>query len=234
MFPNSIRLGLVDDHILFRKTLVHYLSLQKNIDIIFEASDVFDLNNKMEKMPVDILLVDIFLPKVNGSDALTMIRKSYPHTKIIILSMCTDVRLVNDLLEIGIHGYISKGEEPEELLKAIKAASENRIYRNMLFTEALYWNTQNNIRSNSKEAKVNFDEREKTIIQLLWEEKNNKEIADQLFLSVRSIEKIRQDIKEKLGVKTTIGLLKYALSKKIIAGGSLSAMLTMNELKSVS
>jgi DNA-binding NarL/FixJ family response regulator len=216
MLTNTIKLALVDDHILFRKTLVHYLSQQESIDVILEASDAPDLFNKLKNKVVEILLVDIFMPKVSGTDALTMIRNEYPDIKIIVLSMCTDISLVNTLLDVGIHGYISKADEPEELVKAIRSASDDRIYRNKLFTEALYFGTQKNIKVNTREVKVNFDDREKKIIQLLWEEKNNREIADQLFLSVRSIEKIRQDIKEKLGVKTTVGLLKYALNKKII------------------
>jgi len=216
MLHNSIQVAMVDDHSLVRKALGNYLSQQEKIEIAFESSDVQDLTNKLKRYAIDILLLDLFMPKVNGGDALAAIRNEYPHIKIIILSMCTDISVVNTLLDFGIYGYISKSDDPEELLKAIKAVSENRIYRNALLTEALYLHTQNNIKTNNREIQVNFDEREKKIIQMLWDEKNNKEIADMLFLSVRSIEKIRQDIKEKLGVKTTIGLLKYALAKKII------------------
>jgi DNA-binding NarL/FixJ family response regulator len=214
--PHQIKLCVVDDHILFRKTLVNFLSQQKAIEVSFEASDAYDLFNKLKREPVDILLMDIFMPHINGTDALTIIRNEYPDIRIIMLSMCTDVAVVSHLLDIGIHGYISKADDPEELLKAVVSAKENRIYRNKLFTDALYWGSQNNMGSARRERKVSFDDREKMIIQLLWEEKNNKQIAEQLFLSVRSIEKIRQDIKEKLGVKTTVGLLKYALDKRII------------------
>jgi DNA-binding NarL/FixJ family response regulator len=211
---NIIKIALIDDHILFRKTLNDYLSRQKFIDVTFEASSVLELTTKLNIKAVDILLLDVFMPELNINQALQMIKTDYPHIKTIVLSMCTDISIVNELLDIGIHGYISKSDDPEELLNAIKSAYANKIYRNNLFTEALYWGSQNNIKVNRK--KVSFSEREKTIIQLLWEEKNNKEIAGRLFLSVRSVEKIRQDIKERLGVKTTIGLLKYALKNKLI------------------
>jgi DNA-binding NarL/FixJ family response regulator len=211
---NIIKIALIDDHILFRKTLNDYLSRQKFIDVTFEASSVLELTTKLNIKAVDILLLDVFMPELNINHALQMIKTDYPHIKTIVLSMCTDISIVNELLDIGIHGYISKSDDPEELLNAIKSAYANKIYRNNLFTEALYWGSQNNIKVNRK--KVSFSEREKTIIQLLWEEKNNKEIAGRLFLSVRSVEKIRQDIKERLGVKTTIGLLKYALKNKLI------------------
>jgi DNA-binding NarL/FixJ family response regulator len=233
MLHNSIQVAMVDDHSLVRKALGYYLSQQEKIEIAFESSDVPDLTSKLKKHSIDILLMDLFMPKVNGGDALEAIRNEYPHIKIIILSMCTDISVVNTLLDFGIYGYISKSDDPEELVKAIKAVSDNRIYRNALLTEALYLHTQNNIKTNNREIQVNFDDREKKIIQMLWDEKNNKEIADMLFLSVRSIEKIRQDIKEKLGVKTTIGLLKYALAKRIIDVSKTAAIVNAYELKTV-
>ena len=157
------------------------------------------------------------MPAMNGNEALKMIRTEYSAIKIVMLSMSTDINMVSDMLESGIHGYISKADEPDELLRAIAAASDGRIYRNKLLTEALYWNTQNNVSATFiGDPQAPLNEREKRILQLIWEEKSNKEMADELFLGVRSVEKIRQDIKEKVGVKSTVGLLKYAIDKKII------------------
>jgi DNA-binding NarL/FixJ family response regulator len=103
-----------------------------------------------------------------------------------------------------------------ELIRAILSVAENKIYRSRLFTEVLYWNKQVNIKRDSASGNITLSDREKEILQLLWEEKSNKEIASQLFLSIRSIEKIKQDMKEKLEVKSTIGLLKCAINKQII------------------
>ena len=100
------------------------------------------------------------------------------------------------------------------------SAADDKMYRNKLLTDALYSIRHTNLRRNSRDSSILLNEREKRIIQMLWEEKSNKDIADEIFLSVRSIEKIRQDLKEKLGAKSTIGLIKYALSNKIIASGS--------------
>jgi DNA-binding NarL/FixJ family response regulator len=119
-------------------------------------------------------------------------------------------------MDLGVYGYFSKADEPEELIHAIVTLSEQRIYRNKMFTEVMYWSKQNDIKMNIPAAQTLLSEREKQILKLLWDEKSNKEIADHLFLSVRSVEKIRQDLKEKLGVKTTVGLLKYAMSIKVI------------------
>lgn len=216
MLSRPINLAIVDDHALFRKTLRDYLSEQKNIRVTVQASAIFDLLGKLKDSSIDILLMDIFLPDMNGNDALKLIKSEYPAIKILVLSMSTDMNLISEMLDSGIHGYISKSEEPEDLLQAIQAVSDNRIYRNRLFTEALYWSKQNEIQSAAPNALIALSEREKKILQLIWEEKSNKEIADDLFLGVRSVEKIRQDLKEKIGAKSTVGLLKYAINKKVI------------------
>jgi DNA-binding NarL/FixJ family response regulator len=223
MLLRPVNLAIVDDHSLFRKTLKNFLSEQENIQVVIQASDVFDLLSKLKTAKADVLILDVFMPELNGNEALKMIRTEYSALKIVVLSMSTDMNLISDMLESGIHGYISKADEPEELLLAIAASSDGRIYRNKLLTEALYWNTRNNIRGYMDEPPVSLNEREKKILTLIWEEKSNKEMADELFLGVRSVEKIRQDMKEKLGVKSTVGLLKYAIHKKIIGVKALNA-----------
>jgi DNA-binding NarL/FixJ family response regulator len=214
--PNGINLAIIDDHTLFRTALTNYLSQQSNLQIIAHAPGILELLKELKKVSVDILLMDAFLPDINGQDALRIIRSQYPDIKVIILSMSTSLQLINDFIDIGIHAYISKADEPENLLQAIYSVSENRLYRNKLFTEALYLHRQETVKNGFSKNHISFDERQKRILQLLWEEKSNKDIANELFLSVRSIEKIRQDMKEKLEVKSTIGLLKFALSHDII------------------
>ncbi|HTI08481.1 MAG TPA: response regulator transcription factor [Puia sp.] len=223
MLFRPINLAIVDDHSLFRRTLKTFLSEHGNINVAIQAADMFELFSKLKISSIDVLLMDIFMPQLNGNEAIKVIRTEYPAIKILVLSMSTDMDLISDLLDAGIHGYISKADEPEDLLQAIQAVSENRIYRNRLFTEALYWNKQNNIKPFGSGSEASLNEREKKILQLIWEEKSNKEIADELFLGVRSVEKIRQDLKEKIGTKSTVGLIKYAINKRIIGVGSRSS-----------
>ena len=216
MLLKPVNLALVDDHALFRKSLVNFLVEQKNLFVTVQASDMSELFTKLKDAQSDLLLMDIFLPGVNANDALRALRRDYPELKILALSMSADIELISDMLEIGIHGYISKADEPEDLLTAIQAIANGRIFRNKHFTEALYWNKQNKIKAYMDQPFGHVTDREKKILQMIWEEKSNKEIADQLFLGVRSVEKIRQDLKEKIGVKSTVGLLKYAIEKRII------------------
>jgi len=216
MLSRLINLAIVDDHSLFRKTLKHFLLERKNIHVAVQASNMFELFDMLKSSSVDILLMDVFMPGLSGIDAIKILRSEFHAIKILALSMSTDLELISELLDAGIHGYIPKSDEPEELLRAIEVVADNRLYRNVLFTEALYRNRQNNIWTNTESPRALLNDREKKILQLIWYEKSNKEIADELFLGIRSVEKIRQDIKEKIGVKSTIGLMKYAINNKII------------------
>lgn len=211
-----INLAIVDDHTLFRKSLKNYISEQKNMNVVIQSPDIPDLLSKLKDYYVQILLLDIYMPKMNGNEAVSIIRSEYPDIKILVLSMCTDMSLLSEMLDSGVYGIISKADEPEELIRAITCLADQRIYRNKIFTDLMYWHKQNNLKLDNSSADLYFNEREKEIVRLLWDEKSNKEIADQLFLSVRSVEKIRQNLKEKIGVKSTVGLLKYAINKKII------------------
>lgn len=224
MLSESINVAIVDDHTLFRRLLKSYISEQRNMNVVVMSPDIPDLLRKLQGSNAHILVMDLFMPGIHGFDAVKVIRARYPDIKILVLSMCTDMNLLSDLLDLGVYGILSKAEEPEELVRAITSIYEQRIYRSKLFTEAMYWSKQVNIKTEAETVEIPLNDREKKILELLWEEKSNKEIAGELFLSVRSIEKMRQDLKEKLGIKSTIGLLKYAINKKIIPMRALAAL----------
>jgi DNA-binding NarL/FixJ family response regulator len=216
MIFKPVKLAIADDHALFRKTLKNFLSGQQNVTIPIQAADMSDLSNKLKDNPVDVLFMNFFLPGLQGHEGVKSLIGEFPDIKILILSTNADIESISRLMETGIHGCISKFNEPGELIDAIKIASENRIYRNDLLTEALYFDRQNAIRAYRSEAATKLTKREKKILQLMWEEKSSKEIAHEIFLGVRSVEKLRQVIKKKIGAKSSIGLMKYAIDQKII------------------
>ncbi|MBS1664509.1 MAG: response regulator transcription factor [Bacteroidetes bacterium] len=221
MLKRPINLAIAEDHLLFRKVLKDFLSHQPNLRISFQASTLSEVLSELEHSPTDILLMDLSLSDSHGAETAVTVRSKYPDIKILVLSASTDMGLISELLDIGVYGYIFKGEEPESLLHAIQATSENRIYKSSLLTEALYWSKRHQGKGGVFDSPVSLNERERKMLQLIWEEKSNQEIAKELFLGIRSIEKIRQDMKEKIGVKSTVGLLKYAIGKKIVGITSL-------------
>jgi DNA-binding NarL/FixJ family response regulator len=218
MLLSPVKLAIVDEPFIFRRILTTFLSEHANVNILVHASSVQELFDKLEGRVVDIVILDVTLPGINGDNAVISVKEKAPSTKVLALSTITDMELINEMLDAGIHGYISKSDEPEELIQAIRAIAENRIYRNRILTEAFYWNKQNNVSVTGSRKQPVLTDREKRILQLLWEEKSNKEIADQLYLGVRTVERLRQELKDKIGVKSTIGMIKFAVNNKIITG----------------
>ncbi len=217
MNTEKINLALVDEHKVFRKVLTSYLSHYSEINISIEAANGSELLQSLGKALCNVVLLNLHTSVLKGIETIKVLQETYPDIKVLVLSEEADLTLANNLLELGIHGYLSKYDEPENLYEAIRAAYSDQVYRNKLLTEALYFAKYNSLSNHIKgRQKVNFDNREINILQLLWEEKGNKEIANEIFLGIRSVEKIRQDMKKKLGVSTTVGLIKYALKNKLI------------------
>jgi DNA-binding NarL/FixJ family response regulator len=224
MTKSCAKLAILEDHSLFRKILVDFLSSSANFKVVIQSATVLDLLYKLKSHEADILIMDPFLPSLEGEFLPHALGKEFPDLKIIVLSMCTDPNIISDLLGSGIYGYVSKGDDPDELISAISAVSQNKIFRNKFLTEALYLSQLKDLK-NYTGSPINLNEREIKILNLLWEEKTNREIAQDLCLSVRSVEKIRQDIREKLNVKSTVAVFKYAISKKLIGANYKSPFL---------
>lgn len=208
--------SIIDDHKVFTTSLKNYLENLEDIQVVIEENDPYHFLEQVKIKKPDIAIVDLYMSKMDGATLIRQLREKFPEINIIVLSMCLDLKKISRLIDMGIHSYISKYDDVQQLKEAIYAAGENRIYKNKLFTDALYWSTMQKVQKKSPQ-KIIFSDREVKMLQLLWQEKTNKEIAAELFLGIRSIEKIRQDMKERLGVKTTIGLIKYALSHNIIS-----------------
>ncbi|WP_160718057.1 response regulator transcription factor [Chitinophaga solisilvae] len=212
----SISIAIADESFLFAKVLKNYIIEQDRFHALVHTVTLTNLISQLEDLSPGILLMDI-LQQPNITETLITVKDRCPDLKVIILSMCEDPELINTLLNAGIYGYVSKMNEPEELLDAIIAAAEEKIHRSSVITDFLYQKQQRKYGMFSKADTISLNNRERKVLQLLWEEKSTREIASEFFLSTKSIEKIRQDMKEKLGIKSTVGLLKYAISNNIIS-----------------
>lgn len=221
MNTDPIRIGIVDDHNLVRKALKNWLSQLHSFDVKIDAADGKELFEKLyEDSEVDVLILDLNMPGLNGKECLKYLREKYPHIRVLIISMSMDHDTINELLDLGAYGYLSKGAEISELSEAIREASMRKVHRNKILTEALYWGTGHDIPNETSSTEAVFTEKQIKIIQLLWDEKSTQEIADEVFLSVSAVDKIKQQLKEKTGVKNTVGLIKYAIEKRIIVPNS--------------
>ncbi|RYG08550.1 MAG: response regulator transcription factor [Chitinophagaceae bacterium] len=210
---------IADDHVLYRAGVKTSLSAKKDIKVIAEADNGMHLLNLIRSIPVDVILLDIQMPLMDGIAALPEIKKISPNTKVIMLTFMEDNSMITKLMELGANSYLAKTSDSEVIYEAIKTCYSQEYYFNSMTNKALLVNLkQKNMPTPQQlmpqEAQLN--EKETYILRLMCEEKSTKEIADMVELSPRTVEAIRDKLKVKTGAKTTAGLIMYAVKHKLI------------------
>ena len=187
--------------------------------MIWEAEDGKDLMHKMTIKKPDLLLMDIRMPEIDGINAIEMLRKEYEDLKIIVLSMYDDQQMISKMMEMGANAYLTKTTDPDEIYEAILTCMNEDFYFNQLVNKAVMGKLmqKKNVRRHyGNQVPVTFNEKELKILQLLGEDKTTDEISKIIFLSPRTIETIRQNMKNKVGAKTIGGLITYGMRNKMI------------------
>lgn len=212
-----IKLAIADDHKIFRDGIRMALKTRDFIKIIWEAEDGKDMMHKLKIKTPDVLLMDIRMPEVDGINALQLIRKEYEDVKIIILSMYDDKETITKMMEYGANAYLTKTTDPDEIYKAIISCMNDDFYFNDLVNSAVLLRLQQkkSVRKFYPNT-VKFNEKELRILKLISEDKNTEEISEAIFLSPRTVETIRQNMKAKVKAKTIGGLLMYAMRNKLL------------------
>ena len=213
-----IKLALADDHKIFRDGIKMALKGKEYLKLLWEAEDGKDLMHKMQLKPPDVLLMDIRMPELDGVNAIGLLRKEYADLKIIVLTMYDDQEMISKMLDLGANAYLTKTTDPEEIYQAILTCMNDDFYFNDLVNKAVLskLQTKKQVRQFYPNP-VKFTEKEVRILRLLAEDKTTEEISKEIFLSPRTIETIRQNMKTKVGVKTIAGLIMYGMRNKIIA-----------------
>jgi DNA-binding NarL/FixJ family response regulator len=214
-----IRIAIADDHKIFRDGIKMALGSKKDLKMIWEAEDGKDMMHKIEIKKPDVLLMDIRMPEIDGINAIGLIRKSYEDIKIIVLTMYDDQQMISKMMEMGANAYLTKTTDPEEIYNAILTCMNDDFYFNELVNKAVMGRLmqKKNVRQQyGNNMPVNFNEKEIKILQLLAEDKTTEEISKIIFLSPRTIETIRQNMKTKVGAKTIGGLIMYGMRNKLI------------------
>jgi DNA-binding NarL/FixJ family response regulator len=210
---------IADDHVLYRAGVKTSLSAKKDIKVIAEADNGMHLLNLIRNIPVDVILLDIQMPIMDGIAALPEIKKISPHTKVIMLTFMEDNSMITKLMELGANSYLTKTSDVEIIYEAIKTCYNQEYYFNSMTNKALLTNLkQRNVTAPPQMTshEVALNDKETTILRLMCEEKSTKEIADIVELSPRTVEAIRDKLKVKTGAKSTAGLIMYAVKHKII------------------
>lgn len=219
MTDQQIRVAIADDHKIFRDGIRMALKDKEFLKIVWEAEDGKDLMHKLKIKLPDVILMDIRMPEIDGINAISIIRKEFESIKIIILTMYDDQEMITKMMEMGANAYLTKTTDPEEIYQAILTCMNDDFYFNELVNKAVMGKLmqKKNVRQHyGSNTPVHFNEKELKILQLLSEDKTTEEISKIIFLSPRTIETIRQNMKTKVDAKTIGGLIMYGMRNKLI------------------
>ena len=214
-----IKIAIADDHKIFRDGIKMALSGKENLKMLWEAEDGKDMMHKIAIQKPDVLLMDIRMPEIDGINGIELIRKEFDGIKIIVLTMYDDHQMISKMMEMGANAYLTKTTDPDEIYQAILTCMNEDFYFNDLVNKAVMGKLmqKKNVRQNyGTNITIQFSEKEIKILQLLAEDKTTEEISKVVFLSPRTIETIRQNMKMKVNAKTIGGLLMYGMRHKLI------------------
>lgn len=219
MDKKKINIFLVDDHQIVRDGIKSLLLDSSEISIAGEALNGKELMEKLETIKPDVILMDISLPDISGIELTKQVTQNFPEIKVVILSMYTQEEFITNAIVAGAKGYLPKNTTQQELLNAVKAVCDGKEYYNDAVSKIILENYISTVRK-SKEVEIANDaetlsSREKQILKLYVEGMSNQQIADKLFISIRTVESHKNHIMQKLGVKSTVELVKYAIRNNI-------------------
>jgi DNA-binding NarL/FixJ family response regulator len=208
------RVMIADDHVMFRQGLKRILQEMTDIEVVGEAGDGLELLALLNKIVPDMVILDISMPKLRGIEAIREIRMVHPDVKVLILTMHKDTDFLQQAITAGANGYLLKEDAEQEVFSAIETIRGKKMYISPLLTGEL---TDDWAQIHRGERKTPFTEpltpREREVLKLIAEGKSNKEIADLLFISVHTVVRHRANLMEKLNLKKTADLVRYAVQK---------------------
>ena len=211
----SIRILIADDHQLFREGVVNLLSACPQIEIAGQAENGQEVIEKARKLKPDIVVMDLTMPLLSGTEATRILRDEQPETKIMILSMHSDKLYVKRALEAGASGYLFKNCTYDQLIEAIVSVSRGKRYLSDKITEVLIQDYLS--KDGDVSAGQQLSGRELEVVKYMADGKSVREIAELLFISVKTVGTHKQHILEKLNLKSTADIIKYAIKNEIIS-----------------
>lgn len=207
----STKVFLTDDHKIMREGLRMLLEKHPGFEVVGEAEDGLEVIKKVRKLRPEVVIMDLGMPNLNGIEATRKIINEMPKIKIVGFSMHADRRFIVEMLKAGASAYLLKDCASEELVVAIRAVLADRIYLSPSLADTVIKDYINNIPRDSLSVFSILTAREREVLQLIAEGKNTKYIASKLYISVKTVETYRQNIKDKLNLSSIAELTKYAV-----------------------
>lgn len=214
---DEIRLALADDQVLFRQGIAAIINGETGLALVMEADngqDFLDNLKKLELLP-DILLMDMEMPGMDGMELNEKLQQQYPSIKVIVLSVHDSERLTARMIQAGACGYLFKNCNKEELISAIRNVFNNGFYITPVVLKAIQSPVSKGSITNFQSIPIDLSQREREVLILICEEYSNAEIAEKLFISVRTVDGHRNNLLAKTGCHNTAGLVLFAVKHRI-------------------
>jgi two-component system, NarL family, response regulator DegU len=209
-----IRLALADDQLLFRRGLVMLLRDMSGVQVIFECGNGEELLTGLRDNPIDIVLLDLEMPVMNGLQALGHLRKEYPDVKVIVLSTHNQETFIAQAMDSGAAGYMLKSADTDEIESAIRSVRESGYYYSDRVSHVMLHSVVTKQKVKPVFLEVDpLSDRELEVLRAICQGLTNTEIAGKLFISPRTVEGHRNNMLLKTGAKNTAGLVVYAMTK---------------------
>ena len=214
-----IHIALVDDQRMFRDGLKALLNALENMEVVLECENGRTFLEQCSDA-IDIVLLDVEMPEFNGLETMEELHRMRSSIKVIFVSVNKEALLISRMMELGARGYLTKDTTAEELETAILSVHQTGFYFNDLVSQSLLIKLAGKEHVNPTFNYVeHLSEREKEVLQLICQERTTKEIADQLFLSPKTVENHRSRIMDKTGVRNTAGLVIFAIKHHLVDVG---------------
>lgn len=208
---SKIKVYLADDHKILRESLMMLLGQEDDIEVVGEAQDGIEVEQQVQGIAVDLLILDISMPKRSGLDVAKNLLKQFPNLNIIFLTMHKSEEILAEAFESGAKGYVLKENAFEELIKAIHTVVEGKVYVSSVLAPTLLHGFLANERKGN-----DLSVREREILKLIAEGYSNKEISEMLMISIKTVETHRANIMRKNNFKNITELVLYAARNHLI------------------
>jgi DNA-binding NarL/FixJ family response regulator len=206
----QMRILLTDDHAVLLDGLKKILEGETDLNVVATATSAQETLDLLTRKEVDLLITDYNLPDEDGLSLVRKVKRKYPDLKVVVLSMHDEGHLVKEILKEGINGYVLKKDSHNELINAIYAVKNGKVYLssdvNTMLMHGLHGEGEQKL----------LTDREREILKLISQEYTNKDIAESLFISERTVETHRKNIFRKTGTNNLVGLIKYAYANNLI------------------
>lgn len=213
----TVQILLVEDQTIVRNGLKMILELDEQFKVKAEASNGMEALEQLQKHPIDLVMMDIRMPKMNGMEATKQIKSQYPDMKVIILTTFEDEEYAYQTLKDGANGFLLKSSEPERLLSSIHSVLNGGLaLQEGIAAKLMPMLLHRTVESKNEKISITFTERELSIVKLVGEGKSNKEIANSLFLSVGTVKNHITNILQELDLRDRTQLAIFAVKNGLV------------------